>query len=163
MKILDLSAGGRNIWFTRQPADVVFVDIRIEVKPQIQADSSALPFADSAFDLVCFDPPHATFGPNGQMAVRYGSYKADEIRAIVRLSAAEAYRVSVPDALMAFKWSNHGQKLGKILTLMPQWEPLFGQIVAVRTKHASTTHWVMLRKIQNFKPLAWAGTEDRAE
>lgn len=73
------------------------------------------------------------------------AYRANEIRELIEKSAKEAWRVSKPDAFMAFKWSDHDQKLPKMLELMPDWEPLFGHRVSTRTKHSATTYWVMLR------------------
>ena len=149
--ILDLSSGRRNIWHNKEAKGVVYLDIREGVKPDCVADSTQLPFADSQFSLIVFDPPHTTFGPNSQMAQRYGSFKAHEIRAIVSATAAEAARVATGDALMSFKWSNHGHcSFEKILGLMASWwEPLFGHTVSIRTKHASTTQWIVLRRNHN--------------
>lgn len=46
---------------------------------------------------------------------------------------------------MALKWNDHDQKLEKILELLsPCWKALFGHKTAMRTKHSSTTYWVML-------------------
>lgn len=144
--ILDVSAGRRNIWIARQPARVVFVDIRPECRPDVVADSRHLPFADETFDLAVFDPPHTTFGPNSQMAQRYGSFKMHEIRDLVRDTTREIRRVLKPDGLMAFKWSDHGHtSLSRILGEIGNFEPLFGHLVSTRTRHASTTNWLMLR------------------
>lgn len=145
MKILDMSAGNRAVWFDKDHRDAVYVDIRPEVKPSIVADTRALPAeVGTGFDLVLFDPPHKNFAASGNMAKNYGHHTVDEIRAIVRESAKEAHRVSRPDALMAFKWSEGHIKLGKALELLaPWWEPLFGHGVS----HQQTgTSWVMLRR-----------------
>jgi hypothetical protein len=105
------------------------------------------PEVGSGYGLIVFDPPHVNFGANAEMSKTYGHHTTDEIRDIVKRSAQEAHRVSRPDALMAFKWNDHDQKLEKVLALMSEWwEPLFGQLVATRTKHACGTHWVMLRR-----------------
>jgi hypothetical protein len=147
MKILDLSAGNRAVWFDKQYRDATFVDIRPEVQPTIVADSRALPKEFTDYDLVVFDPPHVNFSQNAEMSKTYGWHTTAEIRALVELSAAEAHRVTRPDALMAFKWNDHDQKLEKVLALMAQWwEPLFGHKTAIRTAHPSATYWVMLRR-----------------
>jgi hypothetical protein len=74
------------------------------------------------------------------MSKTYGHHTTEQIRDIVKRSAAEAWRVSTPDALMAFKWNDHDQKLERVLALMADWwEPLFGQLVVTRTKHACGT------------------------
>lgn len=148
MKILDLSAGKRAIWFDKAYRDAVFVDIRAEMRPTVVADSRKLPGEiGRGYDLVVFDPPHVNFSAGAQMSQQYGHHTTEEIRSIVAETAQEAHRVTRPDALLAFKWNDHDQKLEKILALMsPWWEPLFGHKVAMRTKHASATTWVLLRR-----------------
>lgn len=145
MKILDMSAGARAVWFDKSHPDAVFVDIRPEVNPQIIADTRALPAeVGDGFDLIVFDPPHKNFAASGNMAKNYGHHTVEEIRGIVRDSAKEAHRVSKPDALMAFKWSEGHISLARVLPLLcPWWEPLFGHGVS----HQQTgTSWVMLRR-----------------
>lgn len=148
MRILDMSAGNRAVWFDKAYRDAIYVDIRPQVNPDIVADTRSLPESvGKDFDLIVFDPPHMRCGPASAMAKTYGLHTSEEIRVIVRESASEAHRVSRPDALMAFKWNNHDQSFHKILTLMDKWwEPLFGHKTATRTKHSSETQWVMLRR-----------------
>lgn len=149
MKILDLSAGARNIWFDKSHRDAVYVDRRSEVNPTVVADSRALPDeVGTAFDLVVFDPPHVNFGANGNMAKRYGHHTTAEIRDIISGTAKEAHRVTKDSALMAFKWNDHDQPLMKVLGLMAAWwEPLFGHKTTIRSKHSCSTQWVMLRRV----------------
>ena len=149
MRILDLSAGSRAIWFDKQCSLATFVDIRPETNPTFVADSRNLPSeVGTGYDLVVFDPPHVNFGANAAMSKTYGYHTTGEIREIIALSAREAHRVTKENALMAFKWNDHDQKLKNILALMSEWwEPLFGHKVASRTKHSSSTTWVLLRRI----------------
>lgn len=147
MKILDLTSGNRGIWFDKNYRDACFIDIRPETNPTHVADSGALPFDDNDFDLVVFDPPHVNSGANSNTTKCYGHHTAAQVRTFVAAAAKEAHRVTCPDALMAFKWNDHDQKLDIVLCLMaPWWEPLFGAKTASRTKHSSTTQWVMLRR-----------------
>lgn len=145
MKILDMSAGARAVWFDKNHPDATYVDIRPQVKPDIVADTRALPAeVGTDYDLVLFDPPHKNFAASGNMAKNYGHHTAEEIRSIVRDSAKEAHRVSKSDALMAFKWSAGGRKLADALAWMgPWWEPLFGHGVS---HQQGGTSWVMLRR-----------------
>ena len=149
MKILDLSAGNRAIWFNKQHPMATYIDIRPEVNPTLVADSRALPEdIGDGYDLVVFDPPHVNFGRNANMSKTYGWHTTAEIRDIISRTASEAHRVTKKNALMAFKWNNHDQKLENVIALMSDWwEPLFGQKVATRTKHSSSTTWVLLRRI----------------
>jgi hypothetical protein len=148
LRILDMSAGNRAIWFDKEYRDAVFLDRREEVEPDVMCDTRALPSQlGTDFGLIVFDPPHVNFGENANLSKDYGHHTTAEIRDIIAGSAKEAHRVSKSDALMAFKWNDHDQKLDRVLDLMsPWWEPLFGHKVSARTKHSSTTFWVMLRR-----------------
>lgn len=148
MKILDLSAGNRAVWFNKNYRDATYVDLRPEVNPTVVADTRALPESlGVGFDLIVFDPPHVNFGANAEMSKTYGHHTTADIRDIIRGSAKEAHHVSRADALMAFKWNDHCQSFEKVLGLMSDWwEPLFGHKTSTRTKHSCTTQWVMLRR-----------------
>lgn len=156
MKILDLSAGNRAVWFDKTYRDATYVDVRPQVRPDIVADARALPAEiGSDYDLVVFDPPHKNSGANGNMSVRnYGHWTAGQITSILTGTAKEAHRVTRPDALMALKWNDHTRKLSSVLALLsPWWEPLFGHGAAPQQRARSTTHWVMLRRrdLEDFK------------
>ncbi|MBN6210625.1 hypothetical protein JYK21_29540 [Ralstonia pickettii] len=67
--ILDPCCGSRMFWFDPKNQGVLFGDIRDEehmlcdgrvlnVKPDVNVDFRAMPFADESFRLVVFDPPH---------------------------------------------------------------------------------------------------------
>ncbi len=148
MKILDMSAGNRAVWFDKAYRDTTYIDCRPEVGPTFIADTRALPpEVGGGYDLIVFDPPHVNFGANANMSKTYGHHTTADIRSIIEGSAKEAHRVSRPDALMAFKWNNHSQSFTKVLNLMnPWWEPLFGHKTSIRTKFHSTTQWVLLRR-----------------
>ena len=122
------------------------MDIREEVSPAVVADTAALPFMENAFDLVVWDPPHVVNGPESRMAEYYGAQRAEDIRRMIKGTAVELYRVTTEDAVLALKWNDHDVKLERILKLMEGWDPLFGQRVASRMKHRSSTYWVMLKK-----------------
>lgn len=143
MRILDLSAGNRAVWFDKTYAGAVYVDIRSTVKPSVVADSRNLPF-NGPFDLVLFDPPHKNNGAESGMTRSYGHWTAEQITSIVRDTAKEAYRVASKNALMAFKWAEHTRTLANVLALLaPWWVPLFGHGVSHQQKGTS---WVMLRR-----------------
>jgi hypothetical protein len=145
MKILDVSAGNRAVWFDKQHRDCTYVDIRPEVNPTVVADATMLPAeVNGPFNLVVFDPPHKNNGAESGMTRSYGHWTANQITAIVIGTAREAYRVTAPDALMAFKWAEHTRKLASVLKLLaPWWEPLFGHGVSHQQRGTS---WVMLRR-----------------
>ncbi len=143
-----MTAGNRAIWFDRAHRDATYIDIRPGVSPDIIADSRQLPEeVGEGFGLIVFDPPHENYGAAGRMSHNYGHHTRAEIRNIIERSSKEAYRVSTPDALMAFKWNDTAMKLAAALALMPDWEPLFGHGVSHQQRRSSTS-WVMLRKKQ---------------
>ena len=148
MKILDLSAGNRAVWFDKNYPGATYVDIRPDVNPSVVVDSRALGEAvGSGYDLIVFDPPHVNFSAGAEMSKTYGHHTTAQIRELIVASSREAHRVSRADALMAFKWNDHDQKLATVLALLsPWWEPLVGHKVAMRTKHASATTWALLRR-----------------
>ena len=145
MKVLDLSAGRRAIWFNKKHPFAIFLDKRAEVNPDIVCDTRNIPAsAGSGFDLVVFDPPHMNCGPNSNMSKVYGYHTTAEILDTIEKTAAEAHRVSKRKALMALKWNNHDISLQRVFNLMPQWEPLFGHLT--KDGPGSQTYWVMLSK-----------------
>jgi hypothetical protein len=155
MRILDMSAGNRAVWFDKNYRDAIYVDIRPSVRPTIVADTRELPpIVGDGYGLVVFDPPHVNGGANGNISRDYGHHTTEEIRDIIKRSAKEAHRITVADALTAFKWNDHDQKLARVLGLMDDWwEPLFGHVTSLRTKHVCQTSWVMLRRRSEARPL----------
>lgn len=148
MKILDMTAGNRAIWFNKNYRDAIYVDIRREVKPTIVADLCKLPKSCGRnFDLVVFDPPHKNNGLRGKMVINYGHFTAAQIERVLVGGAKEAHRVTKRNALMAFKWNDHSRSLSGVLRLMaPWWEPLFGHGVRAQQRNKSMTSWVLLRR-----------------
>lgn len=145
MKILDLSAGNRAIWFNKNHPLCIYLDKRDSVKPTVVCDTRAIPSSvGSGFDLVCWDPPHKNCGPNSNMSKVYGHHTTQEIIETIQKTSVEAYRVTKNGALMAFKWNSGDIKLLRVLELMPQWEPLFGHLT--KDGPRSQTYWVMLRR-----------------
>ncbi len=150
MKILDLSAGNRAIWFDKKNPLCTYLDKRAEVNPDLVCDTNNIPSqAGSGYNLICWDPPHMNCGPNSNMSARYGHHTTKEILDTIERTSAEAHRVSAPNALMAFKWNDHDIRLDRVLALMPMWEPLFGHHLKNRggADAKSQSFWVMLRRI----------------
>ena len=147
MRVLDVTAGYRGIWFDKKDPVAEFWDIRPEVKPDFVRDIRERNMCpDKEFDIIVLDPPHTTWGPKSQVGKRYGSFHAKEIREIIEKGAIQIHRLLKDEGFLIFKWNTHEMSLEKILGLMPQFRPLFGQRTAMRTKHASSTYWVVLVK-----------------
>jgi len=148
MRILDMSAGNRAMWFDKENPLVTFLDKRDSVKPTFVCDTKNIPKqAGNNFDLVVFDPPHENVGANGHMSKRYGHSTRAEIIETIKGSGREAHRISRNGALLAFKWNDHAFTLGRVLELMgPYWEPLFGSHMRNRGGASAKTQsfWVLL-------------------
>jgi len=145
VRILDLSAGNRAIWYNKNHPLALYLDKRAEVKPDIVCDTNDLPDLGTTFDLICWDPPHMNCGPTSNMSKAYGYHTTDEILKTIRLTGSGVHKVSNKNALMALKWNNHDISLKRIFELLPQWEPLFGHLT--KNGPRSQTYWVMLRKL----------------
>ena len=96
-KILDVTCGGRSIWFNKQHPLALYCDKReveyeqtfgkaqpatrhIRVHPDVIADFTDLPFEDNTFHLVVFDPPHIVSenGNNRWLTKAYGYYTSKD-------------------------------------------------------------------------------------
>jgi hypothetical protein len=115
----------------------------ITVDPDMLADFTALPFPDSTFTLVVFDPPHTFCGKNSWMRKKYGSLEADWRRQITN-GFAECFRVLCPLGTLIFKWNEHRVPVSTVLSLTPE-QPLFGQRCGTTAK----THWIVFMKPPN--------------
>ena len=148
MRILDLSAGNRAMWFDKSNAMVTFLDRRECRGPDFVCDTRSIPLeVGENFDLVVFDPPHENVGAKSHMAKRYGHSTRADIESTIRGSGREAHRVTRENALMAFKWNDKAWNLDIVLSwLEPYWEPLFGSHLRNQGGPSARTQsfWVML-------------------
>lgn len=156
--VLDACCGSKMFWFDRNDDRAVFVDIRrethvlrdassangvrtLEIKPDMVADFTALPFGNGQFAMVVFDPPHLVrAGKKGWQAKKYGKLEGDW-RDMIRRGFAECFRVLKPEGTLIFKWNEHEVPVSQILALTPE-RPLFGQ----RCGKAAKTHWIVFMK-----------------
>lgn len=144
MKILDLSAGNRAIWFNKAHPLATYVDKRSSVDPDVVCDTRKK-IPGSGYNLICWDPPHMNCGPKSNMSKVYGHHTTKEILDTIKKTGSRVWKKSAPHALMALKWNNHDIKLERIFELLPQWEPLFGHLT--KDGPRSQTYWVMLRRV----------------
>ena len=143
--ILDATAGGRMMWFDKNPDDVLFVDRRVvppgtkgqgslwEVNPDIVASFESLPFSDDTFEMVVYDPPHRNLSPDSIMGLTYGSIT--DLDTVVA-GLHECLRVS--RRWVVFKWAEASHKVSDVLALTDA-RPLFGHTTAKSGK----TIWVV--------------------
>ena len=131
-------------WFDKSNEDVLFADIRKEnhilcdgralgISPDMQMDFRSMPFADSTFKLVVFDPPHMNrLGKSSWMAKKYGvldyTWKHD-----IKQGFEECMRVLEPYGVLIFKWNESQIKTSDILKLIDI-KPLFGHTTGRQAK-----------------------------
>lgn len=145
MKILDLSAGNRAIWFNKNHPLATYLDKRSEVNPTIVCDTRNIPESvGSGYDLVVWDPPHMNCGRNSNMSKVYGYHTTAEILDTIEKTSVDVLRVTKDNALMALKWNTHDIKLERVFKLMKDWEPLFGHLT--KDGPRSQTYWIMLKR-----------------
>lgn len=135
--ILDACCGSRMFWFDRDNPDVVFMDVRkeshtlcdgrmLEISPDVIGDFRDMPFDDSTFRLVVFDPPHLKCaGENSWLAKKYGKLDKETWREDLRDGFHECFRVLKPEGCLVFKWCDDQISTADVLKLTPV-QPLFG-------------------------------------
>lgn len=151
--ILDMCCGSRMFWFDKQDERTIFSDIRAErhtlcdgrqliISPDIIADFRRLPFEDSSFSVVVFDPPHLErVGPNGWQGKKYGKLDRDNWRDDIRAGFREAFRVLRTHGVLIFKWNEVQIPVREILALTDE-KPAISQ----RTGRNDKTHWILFVK-----------------
>ena len=152
--ILDVACGSKMFWFDKNNPNTVFCDKRIvprheyyknryiEIKPDIIADFTDLPFKDKQFKLVVFDPPHLTkAGDTSWIALKYG--KLDENwPKMLHDGFWECMRVLDDYGTLIFKWSEVQIPLRDVLKAIKA-EPLFGH----RSGKHNNTHWMTFMRL----------------
>lgn len=114
---------------------------QLVVSPDFEADFRDLPFAENAFHLVVFDPPHLLRnGKKGWLAKKYGKLEEDW-RDDLRAGFKECFRVLRPHGTLIFKWNEHEIPVSEILALTSE-KPLFGN----RCGKTAKSHWIVFMK-----------------
>lgn len=168
--ILDACCGGKMFYFDKNDERVLFQDIRnfqttlcdgrdFEVKPDIQADFTNMPYPDESFTMVVFDPPHLLrnignskfadiYGslnpkasPTGYQQIKYGALQNNNWRDMLRNGFSECFRVLKHGGFLIFKWNETDIKTSEILRLTKE-KPIYGHISGKR----SNTHWISFMK-----------------
>lgn len=168
-RILDPCCGTRMMWLDRQNPDAIFGDQRHEIitvtdhshgnkegvrtlriEPDALLDFRALPYADGAFKLVVFDPPHLVrAGPRSWLSAKYGKL-GPEWRSDIAAGFSECFRVLDPNGVLVFKWNETQVKVSEVLALTPI-SPLFGHL----SGRKGLTHWlVFMRPVEQQEPRA---------
>ena len=143
-------------YFDKNDPRVLFQDIRVidttlcdgrhfEVKPDVQADFTSMPYPDESFSMVVFDPPHLKYTGlkkecDGWQMVKYGNLQGDW-RDILSRGFTECFRVLKLGGFLIFKWNETDIKVTEILKLTSA-TPVFGHISGKR----ANTHWICFMK-----------------
>lgn len=156
--VLDACCGSRMMWFDKNNPLALFVDNRaevltakdrdkirtIEIKPDVIADFTDLPFEDNSFHIVVFDPPHLkTLGETSWMAKKYGKLPKDW-QIVISKGFEECMRVLKTNGTLIFKWNESEIKASEVLSAI-RYTPLFGHT----TGRQSKTIWMCFLKYQN--------------
>lgn len=161
-KILDVTCGGKTIWFNKNHPNALYLDIRkekkgfikkrphFEINPDTIADFRKLPFPDKSFKLVVFDPPHLmNLRENSWPCKKYGSLKSETWQRDLKKGFKECWRVLEDEGILILKWScskeNRADRdipLKKLLRVLPE-TPLFGH-----TGHKVNAIWLCFMKIR---------------
>ena len=158
--ILDACCGGKMFYFDKDDPRVLFQDIRelettlcdgrtFEIKPDVVADFTKMPYKDESFSMVVFDPPHLKYTGskkelNGWQMIKYGHLGSDW-RDVLRKGFSECFRVLRPGGFLIFKWNETDITLSQILKLTTA-KPVFGH----RSGKVAKTHWVCFIKDFNY-------------
>lgn len=154
--ILDACCGGKMFYFDKQDTRVLFQDIRdvettlcdgrkFEVKPDVQADFTDMPYPDNSFQMVVFDPPHLKYTgskkeKSGYQMIKYGCLEGNW-KDMLSKGFKECFRVLKPSGFLIFKWNETDIKVSEILKLTSE-KPIFGHISGKR----ANTHWICFMK-----------------
>lgn len=155
--ILDVTCGGRMMWFNHHNPLCLYLDNRelpptdidngrlFEVKPDMLADFRHLPFPDNTFHLVVFDPPHLTrVSDKAYLKIKFerlsNTWQED-----LKAGFDECMRVLTDYGTLIFKWSEIQIPTRKVIEVIGQ-QPLFGHIPGRQSK----THWMAFLKVPNY-------------
>ena len=151
-RVLDPCCGSRMFWFDRKNDDVIFGDKRSEnhvlcdgrtlrIEPDVLLDFTELPYGDSSFKLVVFDPPHLKYaGKTSWMLAKYGKLSLTWQQDLQK-GFAECFRVLDENGVLVFKWNETQVKVREVLALT-KIQPLFGHL----TGRKGLTHWYVFMK-----------------
>lgn len=114
-RILDATVNRGRFW-RGSSYEVIGIDIEERFKPTIVADNSRMPFANEAFDVVVYDPPHIPnqgkdrtkdFNTRFGLVVKSPRENGYSLSHLYPGFVAEAYRVLKPEGLLLCKIADY--------------------------------------------------------
>ena len=155
-KILDVTCGGRSIWFNKHNPAAVYCDKRreqfnniwknagnctVDINPDVICDFTDLPFRDNSFHMAIFDPPHLTSAKETSWLVKkYGKLDKDWPK-MLHDGFQECMRVLKTDGVLIFKWSEYDIPAADVWKAIGR-KPLFGHHSGKNSK----TFWACYMK-----------------
>jgi 23S rRNA G2069 N7-methylase RlmK/C1962 C5-methylase RlmI len=127
-------------WFNKQEKHTTYMDIRneilyykdrhlkrkVEIRPDVIGDFRKIPFSDSSFDLVVFDPPHLIHGgANSWLVKKYGKLNQDTWKQDLKQGFEECMRVLKGNGVLLFKWNEEQIKTKEVFEVFGQ-QPILG-------------------------------------
>lgn len=157
--ILDITCGGRTIWFNKNHPNAIYTDIRkkpkgfdkhrpnFEVCPDAIMDYRYLKYPDDSVNLIVWDPPHLkSLSPKSWLYKYYGCLNAETWQEDIKQGFTQCMRVLKPKGVLILKWSRSKDarsiQLKEMLNILPI-KPLFGHT----TGSKSQTNWLCFMKI----------------
>lgn len=133
MRILDMTAGNRMMWYQKNKnrSDVVYY----------KGDFTKRVFNENWFDLVIYDPPHI-IGKHFKDGYEesYG-HLGEDWEKVLKKGFDECMRVLKHNGILIFKWSEVSVSGIKVLKVLGQ-DPLFGQ----NTWETKTKWWCFIKE-----------------
>lgn len=159
--ILDVTCGMRGIWWQKHQRNTIYCDQRcekhesdygtveshrtVDVKPDIIADFTKLPFPNDSFYLVVMDPPHLIGKDNSWIKKEYGYFDTkSQMLSTICAGIRECMRVLKPHGTFIFKWNEVHVSVREIVDCCG-YTPLFGH----RSGKKSQTHWLTFMKLDD--------------
>ena len=171
-RILDATAGNRNMWKTKESPFIIWIDVEedLEYKPDRLLDCTQTDYPDKFFKTIFFDPPHS-YGRNKNEGIfttpskkvstekwpqwertyprYYGLDKYPTKTALlgfINKAQEEFYRILEDDGMLWLKWSENHASLEAILPLFKNWDLMIRIPAFTHRKTSTPTYWAMLMK-----------------
>jgi hypothetical protein len=144
---LDMTGGDGGFWDGSELLDVtrLIVDPRSSPNGTGRDDFRSLPrFADGAYDVTLFDPPHVSdAGGESIMGERFGTLVDEDLETAIRKGCREAWRIGRLGTIVKVTDHVHGQRY----VLESDWardaigEPPFDEVYQVRANAVIDPKW----------------------
>lgn len=174
-RILDATAGNRNIWLKKENPNIIWIDIEpdLEVKPDLLIDCTKTPFPDGYLFTIFFDPPHwwgdkiaeniytlRNWDDANHFNKKYGTnrhvsyYGTDKFQTKTQLliflnkASKEFYRILASNGMLWVKWVDAKIDLGKILPFFRDYDEVLRIHIGSPKQTSSNiqAYWILFMK-----------------